>query len=389
MKTIAIVAYLKGFGGTERSLLDFVNGLDKSKYEITIILLSKPGEIINELSDGVTIIERSSRLTYKEIVFEMIKSRKILGAWRYLLSRLARKHSKRLKFAWYQFDAQNAKKIGKEFDCAICWALPDSFEVVYTATQIHARSKYLWIHMDLNHYLAPIDAQTIYSLFDKIVCVSEACLTSFVSNFPGLKSKAYRCYNILDENRILLLANDSNPFSNNYFNIVTCGRLSKEKRPLYAVAIGKELLNRGIDCFRWYFIGDGLLFDTFKKSLKENGLDKHIILLGIQQNPYPYIKYADLYVQMSRHESFCLALAEAQLLNVPCITTPFPSAYEIIDSGITGLIVEDSTEAMTASISSLIKDRQTLCEIKNNIESIDRREYLGSITAFECLLEDH
>ena len=42
-------------------------------------------------------------------------------------------------------------------------------------------------------------------------------------------------------------------------------------------------------------------------------LNNNIILLGNKNNPYPFFKDCDIYVQPSRHEGYCITLAEARI----------------------------------------------------------------------------
>ena len=55
------------------------------------------------------------------------------------------------------------------------------------------------------------------------------------------------------------------------------------------------------------------------KKLKDTGLNFkwYVFLLDVNSNPYPFIKNADIYVQTSCFEGFGLAIAEAEMVNVP------------------------------------------------------------------------
>ena len=82
------------------------------------------------------------------------------------------------------------------------------------------------------------------------------------------------------------------------------------------------------------------------------------------ENPYPYISKADIYVQPSRHEGYCLSLAEAKCLCKPIITTNFTGAKEQIINGHNGYIVNDE-EDLYERIKFLIenpKERSILSE---------------------------
>ena len=67
-------------------------------------------------------------------------------------------------------------------------------------------------------------------------------------------------------------------------------------------------------------------------------MENHVILLGKKENPYPYIKRCDLYVQPSRYEGKSVSVREAQILCKPVIITDYPTASSQIKSGIDGFI---------------------------------------------------
>ena len=57
MKKICIVAEKMLVGGVEKSLLSLLNMIDKDKYEITLYLLKKEGELLNQIPDCIKIKE--------------------------------------------------------------------------------------------------------------------------------------------------------------------------------------------------------------------------------------------------------------------------------------------------------------------------------------------
>jgi len=159
--------------------------------------------------------------------------------------------------------------------------------------------------------------------------------------------------------------------NNEKFLIASCGRLSAEKQPLFAINIAKEMMRSGIEDFQWLFIGDGSMSEVMQKQIKAAGLENRVVLLGNQPNPWKYIAKADAFVQMSKYESFCLALAEAQILGIPSVTTNFPSAYEIVEDGVTGYIVENNWMAICDKLELLISDKNRCSEMKHNLASYE------------------
>src|SRR5699024_3134236 len=84
-------------------------------------------------------------------------------------------------------------------------------------------------------------------------------------------------------------------------------------------------------------------------------------------NPYPYIKQADLYVQPSRHEGYCIALAEARCLEKPIVVTSFIGAFEQIDHEENGYIVETNEQALFQQIKYLLDHPVRMQYISNNL----------------------
>ena len=102
--------------------------------------------------------------------------------------------------------------------------------------------------------------------------------------------------------------------------------------------------------------------------------------MGAKANPYPYMKAADIYVQTSKFEGYCLTLAEARMLNVPCVTTNFDVVYAQMIDGDNGLVVEMSAEAVVDGIIRLTTDQELyqhikgyqIQEKKGNVEEIEK-----------------
>lgn len=65
-----------------------------------------------------------------------------------------------------------------------------------------------------------------------------------------------------------------------------------------------------------------------------------LFLLGRKDNPYPYMKNCELYIQPSRHEGFGLTLFEARLLKQTVIATKLPAFKEQIIDRENGLLVK-------------------------------------------------
>ena len=99
----------------------------------------------------------------------------------------------------------------------------------------------------------------------------------------------------------------------------------------------------------------------------------NVIILGKKENPYPYIKACDIYIQPSRYEGKAVTVREAQMLNKPVIITNFLTAKSQLEDGFDGIIVPMDNEKCAEGIISLIKNerlRDELIENTTNIQSI-------------------
>lgn len=121
----------------------------------------------------------------------------------------------------------------------------------------------------------------------------------------------------------------------------------------------------------WYLIGYGGDEALIKQKIAEAGMQDYVILLGKQENPYPYIQACDLYIQPSRYEGKSVTVREAQTLGKPVIITNYPTAASQITDGVDGFIVPLENEACAEGIATLLKDNDKIESLKHNLQSLD------------------
>lgn len=191
---------------------------------------------------------------------------------------------------------------------------------------------------------------------DKIFVVSKEVLDSFVNMFPQLENKCELRYNIIDTNTIMKMSKEK--VNDIYVNkdekmIVTLGRLTEEKGQDIIPEIAFKLKQKGLN-FKWYIIGEGVLEKKIASRVSELQLDEIVVLLGKKLNPYPYLMKADVYVQTSIHEGFCITLAEAKVFGMPIVSTKFAGAYEQLEDRVDCVIVNRNVEEMALVIEQLL-----------------------------------
>jgi glycosyltransferase involved in cell wall biosynthesis len=267
----------------------------------------------------------------------------------------------------------------KKYDAAISYA--QGIPTFYAAEKARAKKKFAWVNTS---YRLAAEERTyqrfFYQQFHQIITVSQPAKDIFLQTFPEYAEKTTVIYDILNYDFILQLADAVHPFDEPFhgIRILTIGRLAGEKGYDIALEAGKKLKEKGID-FKWHIIGQGPLKGEIWKYIKKNDLTDCFILMGITENPYPFIKNAHIYVQTSRYEGFGLAIAEARMLNIPVVATNFDAVHDQIIDGKNGLIVEMNAEAVCKGILKLIDDRT----LRDNIKARLRAEKKGNMEEIE------
>lgn len=371
MKKILFALKDMNVGGVEKSLISILNEIDYQKYKVTVLLLKNNGGFLDSIPKCVEV--------------KILEKYKTIEAWvnnppiveiKKLISR--REYSNAIKlfigYIWYKlfgnmtlyYKMAFAKidSMKEEYDIAIAFTSIISYLTYFVKYKVKAPTKIGWIHFDVNKL--NMDKKTTYSLhkdLKKIYIVSKEAYENFVEMFPGLKDKCEVKYNLVSRKYIEEMSKEgiTDPaFDHNYkgIKIVTLGRLSKEKGQDIIPEIAFRLKEQGIN-YKWYLIGDGYLRILLEEEIAKMDLEENVILLGTKINPYPYLAKADIYVQTSVYEGFCISLAEARALCLPIISTKFTGAEEQLKNQITGSIVNREAEEIFQELLELI-----LCENK-------------------------
>lgn len=157
-------------------------------------------------------------------------------------------------------------------------------------------------------------------------------------------------------------------------NLLSIGRFCTAKNYDNVPDITRRMIHCGIEDLRWYIIGYGVDEALIRQKIKEAGMEEHVILLGKKDNPYPYIKACDIYVQPSRYEGKSVTVREAQMLGKPVAVTAYPTATSQIKDGVDGVIVPLDNEGCANGLADFIANK----ELQNKIvEYLSAHDYSG------------
>lgn len=107
-----------------------------------------------------------------------------------------------------------------------------------------------------------------------------------------------------------------------------------------------------------WLVGRGSLRADIERRIAALGLGSAVRLLGFHENPYPFLRQAQLFVLSSDYEGLPNALIEAQGLGLPAVSTACPyGPDEIIADGETGLLVPvGDAAALAEALITLLRD---------------------------------
>lgn len=356
------ILFINGYlntGGVERSLVDVLKHMDYTKYAVDLLLLEDIGDYASELPPEVKVLFRDIHHTYGSFASSI---RRCIVAHDWMCLRL------RLLFLLRKIFGTGALKpaadilLGKHYyDCVIAFRPGICSDLA--AYSVQADRKITWWH----HGEFNVDCAAygdMCSRMDAVAVVSQSCKAMLQEKLPELESKLVYIPNMLDAVAIGQKAGNS-PYTGDMLHIVSVGRLAPEKHFENVFPAAKALRQAGID-FAWHVIGDGPERSKLETLIAENDLKDHVILDGSKTNPYPYMKYADLFVHPSYVESQGLTVLEAMALGVPCVVTKSRGPCEFIEDGINGLLTEQSPESLTEEVLAILNDKKLYQHIKEN-----------------------
>lgn len=368
-------------GGAERSLLGLLDVIDYSKYDVSLFLLRHEGEFLTLIPKEVKILAPIKEYATFDIpIAGLLKSR----LWRYGAARISGKlrlrHLKKMQpetgiWAAMQYTSRSLlpllPDIPGEYDLGITFlGIPDVL-----LEKVKSRKKIAWNHTDYA-ILGPDKAydRELYQKLDFVVSVSETCTGQLLKSYPELQEKAITIENVLSKRLMELQANaftvEDEMLSNCSIKLLSIGRFTNAKNFDNVPDICRRILEAGLD-IKWYLIGYGGEEPLIRQRIQEAGMADRVIILGKKENPYPYLKACDLYVQPSRYEGKAVTVREAQMLCKPVVITRYATSASQLEDGVDGVIVPMDNEGCAEGIAAVIRDEKLRQKLIKNTKARD------------------
>lgn len=374
-------------GGAETSLIGLLQALDPQNVDVDLFVYSHEGEMMKLIPSHINLLpENPTWSMFEKPLKEVLKK----GYLRMFFARMwakfrmwnyVRKNNPMDNSALLGYVGDEVNKIlpdlhhWGEYDLAISFLTPHNFVLDH----VTAKKKICWIHTDYTRIdVNAVLELPVWSAYDQIISISEDVTNTFLQIFPSLKDKIVVIENILSPEFVCQRAElisrqelaSEMPINDDYLNLLTIGRFSPPKKLEEIPAICRGIVEAGVNV-RWYIIGYGGSDDYIRREIEREEMQEHVFLLGKKENPYPYIKACDWYVQPSRYEGKSVVVREAQMLCKPVIVTNYPTAPSQIQQGVDGVIVPMDIPGCVAQMVKMLKDDTLKCSIVEYLETHD------------------
>lgn len=372
-KKIIFVTKALWIGGIETALVNLLKYFDYDKYDVTLLVLKAELDMLDQIPPKcrVMIADREKTVTFQKryrcsklfhLTEETDNPSRLHRIMMWTIP-MIRWTENRLYIRYIKKQMQR-----EQFDTAVIY----SDVAGETAVRAIKADKYVMFyhHGAMRHVYHD---KIVYKKCNKIIAVSAHQAEALRNFVPRYADKIVAVNNLADVNGIRVKSQETIPekFDKGYFNIVTCGRISKEKGMDLAVEACNRLIANGYKKIRWWIIGGGPAYNDVKKMVQKLNLESYVYMPGMKENPYPYIAKADLYVQPSRFEGYPMSILEAVILKKIVISTNNKGAEEMLKNLKCGILCKIDSTDLAEKISSIISDLQYYDEKKQEMEGID------------------
>lgn len=331
-------------GGAERIVTTLANHLPREKFIPKIALLRKQGGYLDFVKEDVEVID--------------LKTQRIRHAIKPILSTI-RKEKPDVVFSGFG-----------EVNAYISFFTRFFRKTKFIARETNVVSQHV-TRPEIKFFYK------FYNNYDKIICQSDDMQNDLLKHFNIKPNKMIKINNPVDFQFIndkLEQAEKPKLFDTDYKNVVAIGNLSARKGFDNLLKVFSHLKEEKI---KLHILGDGRDKEMLHQMKEDLGLS-HVIFHGQQKNPYPFLKFADLFILSSRYEGFPNVLLEAGACGTYALANNCPGGInEIIQQYINGEIREiENHKDFADKVKELVNQTHNKDEIISSIQSRFSKEII-------------
>lgn len=396
-KRVLIFSHAMELGGVERALLGLLESIDTDQYDVDLFLMRHQGEMLKDIPAKIHLLPELPQYASLAVPIQQVIKRGLLGValGRFVGKIKAKRKREELNISGendialeysHKYTERYMPEIGSGvYDIAISFLTPHYF----VRDKVRAKKKIAWIHTDYSIVSVDRNSQLMmWEAYDHIISISNQVTGAFLKTFPGLEEKVEVLPHFMPVEYIQKRANEKEAEGlkqdDNCIKLLSIGRFCYQKNFDSVPEICRRIREMGINA-NWYLIGYGG-DELIRTKIAEAGMMSHVIILGKKENPYPYIKACDLYVQPSRYEGLSVCVAEAQILGKPVVITNYPTSGSQVKNGVDGIIVPLDNEGCADGISKFLSN-ETLLESVREYNKMKQYDNTPGIQKLYSLFE--
>lgn len=323
-------------GGIQRVILNLSKSLHRKGATVHILAVKGDGDLIREVPDGVDVIIFDSatsfqRLSHLSNYIRQYKPSALLSTHpnMNIIAVLA----KRLSFA-------KTRVIVSEHNDPLLAGSYRKKTRRFTPPPFLIKLAYQWA--------------------DAIVAVSEGVADGIAATTGIAREQIQVIYNPIEIERIKILSKASVSWptvkNRDGTKLLAVGRLSPQKDVATLLQAFKILTER--KPAQLLILGEGELRSELEAEVKRLGIEESVTLFGYAENPYAYMRTADVFVSSSLWEGLPTVHIEALATGCQVVSTDCPSGpFEILAGGKYGRLVPvKQPDALATAIEQTIND---------------------------------
>ena len=343
MKKILFLIHDLGQGGAEKVLVNLVNHLDRSKFDISVTVLFGGG--VNE------------QFLAPDVHFHAVFPREVPG------------NSKLMKLLTPE--QLHALCVKEQYDIEVSYLEGPSARVI-SGCREKGTKLVSWIHVEQHtmeklagSFRSEAEARACYGRFDQTVCVSRYVYDDFC-RILDFQKPCQVIYNTVESDKILREAAVEAPrlAEDGAVRLAAVGTLKASKGYDRLLRVMKRLRSEGYPV-HLYILGVGPLQQELERYIAENSLSNAVTLLGYDTNPYKYVARCGLFVCASHAEGFSTAATEALIVGTPVCTVEVSGMKELLgEHNEYGLVTENDEAALYEGVKRLLDDPALLAHYR-------------------------
>lgn len=323
-------------GGAEKIALDYVKILNESKkFDITLLINEDNGEE-NVLLDKIP----------KNVFYQFIVEKEIMEKLNFYRSKKQKNIIYKIPYNYYLSKRREKRKnivnvISKmNYDYII-----DFYNIL--PEEIIDNRVISWQHMTLKEYSKKdlINFEKRLSKMKYLVVLNEEMKKEVLDKFPQYTEKVKVIYNFFDIDEIEKLSLDNSKLNDKEKELLkddyffACCRIDKQKDIDTLIESYKILKEKYNTKEKLYIAGVGDQKERLENLVKSYQLEKEIVFLGLQKNPYIWMKNARFFVHSSYREGLPTVVIEGLITNGMVISSDCPTGpKEILEEGKSGIL---------------------------------------------------